>query len=104
MVRGGYKRQESILDTANYKLKYSNSSLYKLCGTDQISIFIKYAQTKYLAQLVRQPDTAITKQLLFNSDKYTKRGNPGPTLLSQVIKNQDVKSAEFFSKSMNGCY
>ena len=62
MIRGGYSRQPSSNDSINYKFRYTNESLYKICDTSQVSIFLKKRQKQYLAHLIRQSDTSITKK------------------------------------------
>ena len=104
MVRNGYSRQASLDNTINYKFKFTNAALYNLCGTLPLSSFIHNSQKKYLAHLVRQPNSCFTKQLIFNNDKYHKRGNPGPTLHTQVLNMYESSPADFFTKAHQRCF
>ena len=104
MVRNGYSRQPSTDTTINYKFKYTNLSLYNLCSTTSLSSFIQKSQKKYLAHLIRQNNSCFTKQLIFNSDKYYKRGNPGPTLYTQVLNNYESSTSDFLTKAHRRCF
>ena len=105
MIRGGFRRKPDNQDgTQNFGYVYTNDAVYTICNATPLSTFSRHSQTKYLAHIVRQPDSSISKCLLFNSNKYTKRGKPSPSLLSQVLKYHNLSSSEFFAKSHKRCY
>ena len=104
MIRNGYSRQTSTDGSTSYKFKFTNDSLYKICATSSLSSFIEKSQKKYLAHIIRQPNSSYAKQLIFNSDKYHKRGNPGPTLHSQVLNSYESSPADFFTKAHTRCF
>ena len=105
MVRNGFRRKDRNPDgSVNFSFHYSNIALYNICSTSSIAEFIKKCQTKYCAHILRQTNTSICKSLMFNSNKYTKRGKPNPTLLSQVLKyHESLSPSEFYAKSLQRC-
>ena len=52
-------------------------------------------QTNYLAHLVRQSNTTLTKRLLFNENKYCKRGRRTETLCDKVLKITGTNRDQF---------
>ena len=98
MVRNGFR----YVDEANndYRLTISNEQLHTICGTQDLSTFIKSQQSNYLSHVIRMSCERSTKQLLFNSDKCTKRGRPIKTLLEQVTSNQNISISEFCSLAL----
>ena len=105
MIRNGFRWKDRNPDgSINFSYHYSNNALYDICSTTSVSSYVQKSQTKYCAHLVRQHNHSICKSLLFNADKYSKRGKPNPTLLSQVLKYHDPLSpSEFFAKSLQRC-
>ena len=106
MVRNGFRRKTPNPDgSPNYSFHYSNDALYNICSTPELSTFIEKSQTKYCAHIIRQENSSLCKALMFNADKYTKRGKPNPTLLSQVQKyNPNMSPSEFYAKSLQRCF
>ena len=78
MLKGGNARK-SRKDN-NFAYKITNSKLYKICNSSELSEFIKDQQKKFAAHIIRQPNSSKVKQLTFNCDKYRKTGKPIPTL------------------------
>ena len=71
----------------NFKLYYSNNDLHRICDARDVSEFIQIQQRNYAAHLVRGENSLLTKKLLFQDDKCSKRGRNTNTLLKQVLKN-----------------
>ena len=96
MIRNGYKQ----IDRQNndYRLVINNENLHALCGTRDVTNFIKNQQSNYLAHVIRMPNERSLKQLMFNDDTYRKRGRPFKTLLD---KDKDVSIDEFCKRSLN---
>ena len=93
MVRGGHRRKP---DSYNFRL--TNDRIYHICDTTALSTFISSSQIKYTAHVVRSNNTSIVKQLLFNTNKYSKRGQPTTSLLSQVLKPYGKDADQFYTK------
>ena len=88
MVRGGFKR---IDESENeFRFKYTNAKIHQICGTKDVSIFIKGQQCNYAGHLVRMNVDRAVKQLMFNDDKCSKAGRSVPTLLDQVVSNNNI--------------
>ena len=100
MVNRGFKRKKED-GIMTFKMYYSNEDILRICKTTDASTFIKSLQKKYLAHTIRRPDDDAAKQLVFNRDKYRKRGRPVPTLLSQVLNDTGMSEQTFFRKARN---
>ena len=85
MIRGGFSHVDEQRN--DYRYRINNEKLHNICGTDELSIFIKKQQVNYSKHVIRMPQSRSLKMLMFNSDKYTKRGRPSKTLLEQVVEN-----------------
>ena len=105
MIRNGFRRQAPNPDgSPNYKFHYTNDSLYSICSTPMLSTFIEKSQLKYCAHIIRQQNSSLCKALMFNADKYSKRGQPNPTLLSQVLKcHPNMSPSDLYAKSLQRC-
>mgnify|MGYP001799860440 FL=1 len=79
MIRGGFSHVDEQRN--DYRYRINNEKLHNICGTDELSIFIKKQQVNYLKHVIRMPQSRSLKMLMFNSDKYTKRGRPSKTPL-----------------------
>ena len=99
MVKGGYRRKKET----EFHFVLSNSDLHSICQTEDVSEFTKRQQRKYLAHLARQPNSTLTKQLLFNSNKTTKRGKQS-TLESTVLCDEQCSADEFYKKALKREY
>ena len=86
MIRGGFNR----MSENDHRFRINNEKLHSLCGTSDVSIFVKKQQMNYCQHLIRMPHNRIPKLLLFNEDKYTKKGRPSKSLLEQVIENESL--------------
>lgn len=88
MVRGGFKRLHE--NENDFRLKYSNMKIHQICGTKDVSEFIKKQQNSYAAHLIRMNLGRNVKKLTFNDDIYSKSGRPVPSLLEQVVSNNNT--------------
>ena len=88
MVRGGFQ----FIDESNgdYRLRISNARLHKICYTSDVSSFIKAQQFNYATHIIRMSPERSTKLLMFNDDKYSKRGRPVKSLIDQAIGNENI--------------
>ena len=85
MVRGGFRFRDET--NGDYSYVISNVRLHELCGTSDLSSFIKCQQRNYAMHVIRMPFGRNVKSLLFNDDKYVLRGRPAKTLIDQVTQN-----------------
>ena len=94
MVRGGYKRKE---DEWGYQM--TNQKLLELCNTESISAFTARQKQRYLAHIIRLPDTSITKRIAFNSDLPTRPGRR-TTFLKSVLQIDGSSIQSFARKAV----
>lgn len=94
MVRGGYKRK-----TGEWAYKLTNQNLLNICKTENITAFTDRQKSRYLAHLLRLPDTSITKRMVFNADRSVRTG-PHTTFLKTILEAEDSTLAEFARRSM----
>ena len=99
MIRNGFRRKNPE-DEHDYKLYYSNNDLHRICKTRDVSEFIQTQQRNYAAHLVRGENSLLTKKLLFQDDKCSKRGRNTNTLLKQVLKNFGLDKQTFVNKAI----
>ena len=83
MVRGGFRH----IGENDYRYRINNQRLHSLCGTSDLSIFVKKQQSRYCEHIIRMSQDRTPKMLMFNNEKYSKRGRPSKSLLEQVIEN-----------------
>ncbi|XP_066925162.1 uncharacterized protein [Clytia hemisphaerica] len=88
MVRGGYR----------YCI--TNEELHNLCGTSDLSTFIRKQQQNYVQHVIRMPVYRSVKLLAFNCDKYTKRGRSCKTLLDQVVDSSGLSLDELCNRAL----
>jgi hypothetical protein len=100
MVKGGYRRKKG---EEEFHYVYTNNDIVRICGTEDIAVFVQRQQKKYLAHLARKPNSSLTKRLLFNSDKYTKPGKQY-TLETIVLENERCTADTFYRQALNRKY
>ena len=88
MVRNGMKHVNE--QENDYRMVISNARLLEICGTKDVSLFIKNQQSKYIAHVVRMSFDRNVKRLTFNDDKYSRRGRPVKSLLESVVYYENV--------------
>ena len=98
MTKGGYRRKEG-----SWSYVFTNENLLKMCGTADINEFIQKQQKKYVAHLVRRPNSCIMKQLLFNGNKSRKPGRV-ITLLTTVLRNERCLADDLFKGALERKY
>jgi hypothetical protein len=96
MVKGGYRRKRGT----EWNFVLTNNDLHNICGTEDISDYTARQQRKYLAHLARQPNSILTKKLLFNSNDATKPGRQS-TLERRVLQNENCTRDEFYRRALN---
>ena len=84
MVRGGYKRKEG-----EWAYKITNEQLIKMCKTESVSDFVKRQRKRYLAHVIRLPNSSTTKRLMFNANATSVPGNYTPFYQS-VLKAEGM--------------
>ena len=88
MIRGGFRFVNP--NDNDYRYTICNTDLHRICGTSDISNFIKSQQHHYLSHVIRMPISRSLKLLTFNDDHYTKRGRPNKSLLDQVVERRSI--------------
>ncbi|XP_066919456.1 uncharacterized protein [Clytia hemisphaerica] len=88
MVRNGMKHVNEKEN--DFRMVISNARLLEICGTKDVSLFIKSQQSKYIAHVIRMCIDRNVKRLTFNDDKYTRKGRPVKSLLECVMVNENV--------------
>ena len=97
LVRNGCKRDEQFRNVM------TNHEILQRCKTSDIQSFVLKQQTSYLGHLARQPNTSLTKRLLFNDNKRnkrTKQGRPMESLEDKVIKKLNVTKDQFYKDAL----
>lgn len=103
MVRGGFRRVDS--DGNDFRYAIDNERLHGLCGTSDLNVFIKQQQYNYSVHVIRMSLDRSTKMLMFNDDRYSKRGRFSKSLLDQVVANKNCSVDELCKmalRSKNG--
>ena len=91
MVRGGYKRKPN-----EWGFKFTNQNLLDLARTESVCSFVERQKKRYLAHVVRLPNTSLVKRMVFNSDATIIPGRQ-TTLLRSVLENENM-SMKIFGK------
>ena len=90
MVNGGFRRKGDD----SWSFFYSNEDILRIAGATDLTTIVKRLQRGFLCQIVQKANDSIIKRLIFNSDRYHKRG-PHQNLLSLVLKNEEQTLEEF---------
>ena len=93
MVRNGMKHVNEKEN--DFRMVLSNVRLHEICGTKDVSVFIRNQQRSYMAHVIRMNVHRNVKKLTFNDDTYTRRGRPAKLLVDLVIENEDVTLDRF---------
>ena len=99
MVRGGFKKKDGEEEN-EFSFRINNQHLHRLCGSRDVSLYIKDQQCNYAAHIVRTASDRSVKKLMFNRDKYTKAGRVTPTLLEQAARSRNVSIDGFCNDAM----
>ena len=101
MVRGGFSRRDDDDDQENqFKYKMTNNKIHSICNTVDLSVFIKAQQKSYACHLIRTPIERSIKKLMFNNDHYVKVGRSVPSLLDQVVSNNNTTVEQLCNDAM----
>ena len=92
LVRNGCKREE-------FRYTLTNEEILARCKTSDIPSFVLKQQASYLGHLARQPNTSLTKRLLFNDNKRTKSGRPFETLEDKVDEKSPQNKRPLLQRS-----
>ena len=90
MVNGGFRRKGD----GSWSFFYSNEDILRIAGATDLTTIVKRLQRGFLCQIVQKANDSIIKRLIFNSNRYHKRG-PHQNLLSLVLKNEEQTLEEF---------
>ena len=96
MVKGGYRRKNEI----EFQYTLSNDDLRKICRTEKIESYVARQQKKYLAHIARKSNLSMVKRLLFNDNKYTKRGRQ-TTPEEVVLEKEQCSAEEFYRRALD---
>lgn len=99
MIRGGFRFVNP--DANDYRYAINNNQLHNICGTSDVSFFIKSQQHHYVSHIIRMPVTRTVKLLTFNNDHYTKRGRPTKSLLDQAMEFKNVSLNQYFTLALS---
>ena len=95
MIRNGFTRKEN-----SWAYVLSNEDLYKICGTESISVFVYRQQQRYIAHNVRKEDNSMTKRLTFNDNASHQRG-AAISLLKNVMRRDGRPPSTFYSDCLS---
>ena len=95
LLRNGTSRKPGT-----YSMVLTNKEVYEKTKTEELGCFISDLQQKFIARIVRAPNSNQNKMLLFNQDKNTKRGRKPPNLFEQVLKARNQNREEFCRDAM----
>ena len=89
MMNGGYRRR----DEDSWSLFYTNEDILRIAGATSLHQIVKKQQLSFVMKIIRKKNESILKKLMFNDDRYHKRG-PQQTLLTSVLKSKECTLAE----------
>jgi len=99
MLRNGFRRKFPNEEN-DFRFFYTNNDVHRICNSRDVSEFIKIQQRNYAAHLIRSDNSYMTKKLLFQEDKCSKRGRNTNTLFKQVLNNFGYERQIFINKSI----
>ena len=102
MVRGGMERltskkrikelkNEGNEDLINWHWKHTNEKIYHLTKTLSMHDLIERQNCRWISHVVRAPNDAITKMLMFTEENFSLIGRRTRTVYENVIANQQEK-------------
>ena len=74
-----------------------NKDILRIAGATDLSTIVKRQQRGFLSQIVQKANGSMIKRLIFNSDRYHKRGRH-QNLLSLVLKNENQMLDEILNE------
>ena len=78
----------------------TNKEVHEITKTKELGCFISDLQQKFIARIIRAPNSNQNKMLLFNQDKNTKRGRKAPDLFQQILKPRKQNQEDFCKDAM----
>ena len=88
MTKGGFKRKPN-----SWSYIHRNDDLLRMAKTESLQTFVRKQQLKYVISVIKKDNSSIVKRLLFNDNRSTRPG-PQLSLLSSVMKNENVNIDE----------
>ena len=95
MVRGGYRRKVN-----SYSYEITNQDLIQKCKLEPLE---NYVARSYVARIIRNDDSSISKRLLFNNNKSKKQGRK-VNLYNTAVNKEEITADSFKHKALNGLY
>ena len=95
LLRNGTSRKPH-----SYSLILTNKDVHEITKTEELGCFISNLQQKFIARIIRAPNSNQNKMLLFNRDRNAKRGRKAPSLFEQVLKTRNQSREEFCRDAM----
>ena len=95
LLRNGTSRKPN-----SYSLILTNKDVHEITKTEELGCFISNLQQKFIARIIRAPNSNQNKMLLFNRDRNAKRGRKAPSLFEQVLKTRNQSLEEFCRDAM----
>ena len=99
IVRGGFRFINEKENDFRYRI--DNAQLHRICGSSDVSFFIKSQQHHYASHVIRMPSTRSLKLLTFNDDHYTRRGRPSKSLIEQVVDERSISISQYCSLALS---
>ena len=98
MVRGGYRRKVN-----SYSYEITNQDLIQKCKLEPLENYVARQQRSYVARIIRNDDSSISKRLLFNNNKSKKQGRK-VNLYNTVVNKEEITADSFNHKALNSLY
>ena len=98
MVRNGFRRIDGT-----WRYLITNDRLLQMGKTEDLKSFAARQQKQYLAHVIRNDDSTLTKKLLFDCTR-TRRGGKQLTLKDTVMANEKCSLKELIVRSRSKLY
>ena len=95
LLRNGTSRKPN-----SYSMMLTNKEVHEIAKTEALGCFISDLQQKFIARIIRAPNSNQNKMLLFNLDRNVKIGRKAPSLFEQVLKTRNQSREEFCRDAM----
>ena len=84
-------KEEGNEDGINWKWKHTNAKIFNLTKTLSMEEFIERQNYRWISHVVRAPNDALTKQLIFTEEHFTLIGRRSKTVYENVLTTQREK-------------
>ena len=98
MIRGGF-----ITQPKTYRFVYTNQKIFSISKTIPLQEFIVQQQRRYIAHAIRLDGEALTKKLLFNTERSHVPGRQA-SILQQAINHEAISEVEFIKRAADKRY